>query len=225
MKKQLAALLGLFLAGSGFAQTTEPANLSNDRLTHVPTWAQNAVWYQIFVERFRNGDPKNDPTADNIKDYINREVPPGWTVTPWTQDWYKQDSWMANFGDPNMSFTSKVQFRRYGGDLQGVLDKLDYLKELGINAIFFNPLNDAPSLHKYDAAYWHHIDRNFGPTPQKDGEMMNFENYDNPKEWVWTNADKMFLKVVEELTNEAYVLLWITHGTTPVPTFGHSKTC
>lgn len=198
MKKQVLALLGLFLSATAIAQTNQTTILPNDRLSHVPAWAQDAIWYQIFVERFRNGDPTNDPTAENIKDYINREVPTDWKITPWTQDWYKQDSWMVNLHDPSMNFNSKVQYRRYGGDLQGVLDKLDYLKELGVNAIFFNPLNDAPSLHKYDAASWHHIDRNFGPTPQKDGEMMNFENYDNPSEWVWTNADKMFLKVVEE---------------------------
>ncbi len=198
MKKPLIALLGICLATTTLAQPIDMENRSNERLTHVPQWAREAIWYQIFVERFRNGDPKNDPTSENIKDYINRDIPMGWKTTPWTQDWYKQDAWMANFADTSASFSAKVQYRRYGGDLQGVLDKLDYLKELGITAIYFNPLNDAPSMHKYDAAYWHHIDRNFGPTPQKDGEMMYFENHDKPEEWVWTNADSLFLKVINE---------------------------
>lgn len=198
MKKQLVALCGLCLSVSAFAQQPTSITPSNDRLTHVPEWSQRAVWYQIFVERFRNGDTKNDPTAEDIKDFLVREVPIGWKVTPWTHDWYKEDSWMANFSNPKMNFTDKVQYRRYGGDLQGVLDKLDYLKELGINAIYFNPLNDAPSLHKYDPAYWHHIDHNFGPTPQEDAKAMLFENHDQPSQWVWTNADKMFVKVIEE---------------------------
>lgn len=198
MKKQTMALAGMLIAATSIAQT--PANNAeqNNRLTHVPQWAREAVWYQIFVERFRNGDTTNDPTAESIKDYVHRDIPTGWKVTPWTQDWYKPDPWMANLSYPNMNFAAKLQYRRYGGDLQGVLDKLDYLKELGITAIYFTPLNDAPSLHKYDAAYWHHIDRHLGPTPAKDGEQMLMEKNDAPSDWVWTNADKLFLKVIDE---------------------------
>ncbi len=59
-------------------------------------------------------------------------------------------------------------FRRYGGDLQGVLNKLDYLKELGVTALYFRPVNDAPSLHKYDARSYHHVDIHFGPDPEGD---------------------------------------------------------
>ena len=63
-------------------------------------------------------------------------------------------------------FYDSVFDRRYGGDLQGVLDKLDYLKDLGINAIYFNPLFYSRSLHKYDGNSYHHIDPYFGPDPQ-----------------------------------------------------------
>ena len=65
--------------------------------------------------------------------------------------------------------------RRYGGDLQGVLDKISYIESLGVSAIYFRPLNDAPSLHKYDARNWRHIDRNFGPNPEKDAQIINAE--------------------------------------------------
>ena len=57
--------------------------------------------------------------------------------------------------------------RRYGGDLQGIINKLDYLKQLGINAIYLNPIFESPSLHKYDATMYHHVDNNFGPDPRK----------------------------------------------------------
>ena len=68
--------------------------------------------------------------------------------------------------------------RRYGGDLQGVIDKLDYLEELGINAIYFNPVFYARSLHKYDGNSFHHIDPYFGPDPAGDFELMAKETSD-----------------------------------------------
>ena len=107
-----------------------------------PSWSKNAIWYQIFVERFYNGDKSNDPKPDNINiPLLNMMAPAGWSVTPWTQNWYKQEDWAVKTGRP---FNDMVQYRRFGGDLQGVLDKLDYLQMLGITALFMNPLNDAP---------------------------------------------------------------------------------
>ena len=66
-------------------------------------------------------------------------VPANWKVTPWNQDWYEQQDWAkADSG----GFYKMGPARRFGGDLQGVLDKLDYLKDLGVMAIYFDPLND-----------------------------------------------------------------------------------
>ena len=170
-----------------------------------PAWAGEVIWYQIFVERFRNGDPSNDPTPDDIEGTYPGIVPEGWQTTPWTWDWYKADPYWENlseakdfYGNPVGSFGQKSQLRRYGGDLQGVLDKMDYLQSLGVTAIYFNPLNDAPSLHKYDARYWRHVDRNFGPDPKGDVEIMEAEDSRDPSTWKFTSADKMFLKVIEE---------------------------
>jgi glycosidase len=87
--------------------------------------------------------------------------------------------------------------RRYGGDLQGVLDRLDYLETLGINAIYFNPLFYARSLHKYDGNSFHHIDPYFGPDPQGDLALMDQETSD-PKSWQWTAADKLFLELLQQ---------------------------
>ncbi len=171
---------------------------TTDSIDHSlpPQWAQDAVWYQIFVERFRNGDPSNDPTPETIyaeSDFF--DIPSNWHITPWNQNWYKEDEWAKELG---MDFYARLQLRRYGGDLQGILDNLDYLSDLGITAVYFNPLNDAPSLHKYDARNYHHIDVNFGPDPEGDMEIIRSEDPNNPNTWKWTSADLMFLKLVKE---------------------------
>jgi glycosidase len=162
----------------------------------VPSWAKDAVWYQIFVERFRNGDPSNDPALDDIEGAWPHVRPEGWRPTAWTQDWYRQESWAAATGE---DFYYTVQLRRYGGDLQGILDKLDYLQALGVTALYLNPVNDAPSLHKYDARSYHHVDRNFGPDPRGDAALMAGENPADPATWRWTAADRLFLDLVNEV--------------------------
>ena len=162
-----------------------------------PQWAKDAIWYQIFVERFHNGDPTNDPTPEPMfaeSDFF--EIPGNWHITPWTQNWYREDEWTRDLG---MDFYARLQLRRYGGDLQGVIDKLDYLEELGITAIYFNPLNDAPSLHKFDVRNYHHIDVNFGPDPEGDLAIIASEDPNDPSTWQWTSADRMFLDLVQEL--------------------------
>jgi len=162
----------------------------------VPTWSKDAIWYQIFVERFRNGDPSNDPTAHDIEGVTDERPPNGWRTTPWGQDWYRPDPWAAATGK---DFYGAVQFRRYGGDLKGVMDELDYLQRLGVAALYLNPVNDAPSLHKYDARNYAHIDRNFGPDPRGDEARMAAEDPVDPKTWKWTSADSLFLALVREV--------------------------
>lgn len=160
-----------------------------------PSWAKNAIWYQIFVERFRNGDNQNNPNPEHMKGAWPHNYSSDWKITPWNSDWYEGCDQAENLKE---YYDNNIQSRRYGGDLQGVLDKLDYLKNLGITAIYFNPLNDAPSLHKYDARNFHHIDINFGPDPEGDLALINSENPLDPSTWKWTRADKLFLKVIKE---------------------------
>ncbi len=169
-----------------------------------PEWASDVIWYQIFVERFHNGDKSNDPKIENIKGTYPGYIPENWSLTPWTQDWYKEDEYFKQvhgkldfLNNPINSFDAKTSLRRYGGDIQGVIDKLDYLTELGVNAIYFNPINDAPSAHKYDARHWRHIDVNFGPDPVGDIELIADEDPADPSTWVLTSADKLFLEFLQ----------------------------
>ena len=188
-------LLTCFLGGCHVSKS--PGKLIDDKsLTSVPAWSKDAIWYQIFVERFRNGDPSNDPTPADMSGSYPEKLPVNWQITPWGHDWYAHEPWLDEV--QAQGFDSKIQARRYGGDLQGVLDELDYIKSLGITAIYFNPLNDSPSLHKYDARNYAHIDRNFGPDPKDDVVMMDAEIHDDPSTWKWTSADKLFLKVISE---------------------------
>lgn len=191
MKSTFAGLAFLLLFAT---QMTAQKNM-NPR-TMPPQWAKNAIWYQIFVERFYNGDPSNDPTPETIytgSDFFR--IPSDWAITPWTDNWYKQEEWAKKTGG---TLDQTLQLRRYGGDLQGVIDKLGYLEELGINAIYLNPINDAPSLHKYDARNYHHIDVSFGPDPKGDMKIIESENPSVPSTWKWTSADLLFLKLVKE---------------------------
>ncbi len=127
----------------------------------VPAWATDAIFYQIFPERFANGDPKNDPTGDSTE--FPDVVGDNWHITPWTGDWYARADWEVALGDN--FFDDGVFHRRYGGDIQGILNKLDYLKHLGVNTLYLNPVFYAKSLHKYDGNTYHHIDPYFGPAP------------------------------------------------------------
>ncbi len=92
----------------------------------VPSWTKNAVFYEIFVERFCNGDRENDKKE----------------LTPWGEA----------LGPHSF----------YGGDLKGILDKLEYLQKLGINALYLTPVFTSPNNHKYDTVDYREIDPMFG---------------------------------------------------------------
>lgn len=162
----------------------------------VPHWAKSAIWYQIFPERFRNGDPSNDPTIESLVGADPVDPPKAWNPHPWGSDWYELQEWEKQNGEPEL--WKHLLRRRYGGDLQGIIDKLDYIKELGINAIYLNPVFDAPSLHKYDGNSYHHIDPHFGADPEGDRKLMATENPIDPSTWVWTSADELALKLIRE---------------------------
>lgn len=117
----------------------------------TPEWAKGAVMYQIFVDRFYNGDKTND-VEDREYIYIGA---PCQKVTDWTKP------------------PESMDIRRfYGGDLQGVMEKLDYLEELGVEAVYFNPLFVSPSNHKYDIQDYDYIDPHYGKIVEDDGSVL-----------------------------------------------------
>lgn len=125
---------------------------------HTPDWAKGAVMYQIFVDRFCNGDTSNDVEECEYI-YIGRPV-------HHVKDW-----------DRNPSTMDVGCF--YGGDLQGVWNKLDYLQSLGIEVIYFNPLFVSPSNHKYDTQDYDHIDPHYGRIVKDGGEPVDERASDN----------------------------------------------
>lgn len=182
----------IFLLIAAPALANQPADSTEPK---VPVWANSAVWYQIFPERFRNGDPSNDPTRETLEFQFPNVG--GWRVTPWTGDYYVRDDWEKAIGED--FYENGIFHRRYGGDLQGVIDKLDYLKDLGITAIKFNPVFYGQSQHKYDGNSFHHIDPNFGPDPKGDFEIIrNGGETADPSTWKWTAADKLFLELIKK---------------------------
>ncbi len=148
----------------------------------TPDWSKRAIWYQIFPERFRNGDVSNDP---NDHDYEH--------VVPWTMDWWKSAANEAP-GDENFyKGKGNIWTRRYGGDIQGLIESLPYLRKLGVNAIYLNPMFEADSMHKYDTSDYRHIDDNFGFK----GDIAELQGEtEDPATWKWTKSDKLFLDFV-----------------------------
>lgn len=161
-----------------------------------PVWAREAIWYQIFVERFRQGNHKVNPSLATCQHSLIDPYPDHWSPTPWGHNWYKQEDWAIGTG---LDFYRTIQMRRYGGDLDGVLEKVPYLKDLGVTAVYFNPVNDAPSLHKYDVRYYHHIDVTFGDDIEGDIQKIESENPADPSTWIWTTADDKFVRLVRKL--------------------------
>jgi glycosidase len=164
-------------------------------IPRVPGWAKDAVWYQIFPERFDNGDKTNDPTPHDMEGAWPYKIPDGWHISPWASDWYKLQPWEKADGH---DFYWNAGVRRYGGDLQGVINRLDYLHKLGITAIYLNPIFESPSLHKYDTRMYHHVDNNFGPNPKEDEKIWASENPADPSTWKWTSADSLFLSLIKK---------------------------
>ena len=158
-----------------------------------PAWAADAIWYQIFPERFRNGATQSDPTLDDI----GAGAIAGWRICPWGLEWYGRDEWEKPHQE---NFFATVFNRRFGGDLIGLREQLPYLQDLGINAIYLNPVFWAASLHKYDATAYHHIDPTLGPDREGDLRALAAANEtEDPATWIWTSADRFFLDLVADL--------------------------
>lgn len=153
----------------------------------TPQWAKGAVMYQIYVDRFCNGDPSND-VETNEYCYIGEPV-------------HKVEDWNR--------YPARMDVREfYGGDLQGVLDKMDYLQDLGVEVIYFNPLFVSPSNHKYDIQDYDYIDPHFGKIVDDKGDLLWEGQRENRQASKYINrvtnkanleaSNQLFIKVVEE---------------------------
>ena len=136
---------GLWHYSGGGAVLHVPLDSTDFRILsdyHAPGWLEDAVFYQIFPDRFANGDPANDPEPGEHA-YRGRSA--------FTFSWEEQPPADASF---------PLVF--YGGDLGGIESRLDYLADLGVNALYLNPIFHALSNHKYDVADYDHVDPHFG---------------------------------------------------------------
>jgi glycosidase len=103
------------------------AYINNIDIFRSPSWAEDTIWYQIFPDRFYNGDKSNDP--ENV------------------HHWEEKILGTHEF---------------YGGDLKGIIEKLDYLEDLGVTGLYLTPIFKSPSSHKYDTTDYFEIDPHFG---------------------------------------------------------------
>jgi glycosidase len=182
---------------SGCHNDEQKAEVFDKTTEFVPEWAKKVVWYQIFPERFRDGDNSNNPTMKDIEGADPQDLPRYWQVHPWGSDWYERANYEKKNGEPEM--WKHILRRRYGGDLQGIIEKLDYLQDLGVTALYLNPVFESPSHHKYDGVSYHHIDPNFGPDPVGDRAQIATEDPSDPTTWVWTSADELALTLINEV--------------------------
>ena len=149
------------------------------QLFNVPNWAKEAVWYNIFPDRFYNGNHYNDPIFNEfgpeafkpnrlheqnfVEEYRwekSNNVISHFDRNRWTSDFREQVIW-EKLGEREIDYSLKYA-RMYGGDLQGIKEKIPYMKELGINAVWLNPVFFSYQNHKYGANDFRHISPDFG---------------------------------------------------------------
>ncbi len=146
----------------------------------VPEWLKGAVMYQIFPDRYRNGDHSND-VVKNEYYYLNKPV----KAASW--DKYRSESFdVGNF---------------CGGDLQGIIDELDYIKELGVEVLYLNPVFVSPSNHKYDIQDYDHIDPHLGRIVRDEGSVLPRGEKENSEasKYISRSSDPANLKASDEL--------------------------
>ncbi len=146
----------------------------------TPNWAKHAVMYQIFVDRFYNGDLENDVVEGEYR-YINKAVRQ-------VKDWNKL---------PDQDGVGEF----YGGDLQGVLDKLDYLQDLGVDVLYLNPIFVSPSNHKYDTQDYDYVDPHYGVIVNDCDDAnieADFQN-DKAKRYIQRTTNKENLEASNQL--------------------------
>lgn len=159
-------------------------------------WASSIIWYQIFPDRFRRSPNSSAPlpTLNDLEGAWPHDLQSPWNASSWSESWHS----LHPHESPNQSIFHHIQRRRYSGNLEGIIEKLEYLKKLGIEGIYITPLFYAPSAHKYDAKMLHHIDPFFGPDPEQDKILIKTEVFHDETTWKWTSADLLALDLLEK---------------------------
>ena len=227
-----------------------PANVEkfeysrSTKLTTIPEWARGSVGYQIYIDSFRNGDVDNDaifnefgtddfsePTGeirsgtskkDLVLAYWGGNEKPQFSLNEWNSNYEEKNEWEENTLNDVQNYT-----RYYGGDLQGIIDKLDYIKNLGAEYIILSSPFYSLSNHKYDTIYFNHVDPYFGYieqtgtskgldikakvhnnngdkelnllifNPETDKNLLD-EDLLNVKSWIWTDSDLQLASLVKQ---------------------------
>ncbi|MCX5639350.1 MAG: alpha-amylase family glycosyl hydrolase [Planctomycetota bacterium] len=172
-----------FVAKDGQLSVSDPNIYSLDTASsspfRTPAWAKDAVWYQVMVDRFRNGDASNDPNG----------------TIPWKHDWYKP---VGAEGNDGQTFYKHFVFGRFGGgDLAGLRSQLPYLRSLGVNALYLMPMFQASTPHKYNTTNYIHVDEHFG-TKGDYAPAAAKEDILDVATWSFTPTDKAFLDFIRE---------------------------
>ena len=160
-------------------------NKGNYPLFKTPDWVKEAVFYQIFPDRFYNGNKANDP--EYIETYKNKTEPYENVVPDWYQGIKESEHhyiYPAKFTDNIREINPKSGWHvLFGGDFQGIMKKIDYLNQLGINVVYLNPVFEATSNHKYNTSGYEFIEDNFAV---KDNQ---------------TASNELFVNLIGELNN------------------------
>ena len=214
-----------------------------DKLTQIPDWAKGSVGYQIYIDSFRNGDVDNDaifnefgtddfsePSGeirsgtskrDLVMAYWGGNEKPQFSLNEWNSNYEEKSEWEENTLNDMQNYT-----RYYGGDLEGVIEKLDYIKDLGVEYIILSSPFYSLSNHKYDTIYFNHVDPYFGSmeqtgtvkgldiqakvhnnngdmelnllifNPETDKNLLN-EDLRDTRTWVWTDSDLQLASLVK----------------------------
>ena len=214
-----------------------------DKLTQIPDWAKGSVGYQIYIDSFRNGDVDNDaifnefgtddfsePSGEIRSGTSKRELvmaywggneKPQFSLNEWNSNYEEKSEWEENTLNDMQNYT-----RYYGGDLEGIIEKLDYIKDLGVEYIILSSPFYSLSNHKYDTIYFNHVDPYFGSmeqtgtvkgldiqakvhnnngdmelnllifNPETDKNLLD-EDLRDTRTWVWTDSDLQLASLVK----------------------------
>ncbi len=185
---------------SGGAGRTVEFVVGQPTAAEVPDWSKGLVWYQVFPERFRNANPGNDPFGWHATTVAWDQPIDAATIEEIELQWNRRavsPRFFSNDPDRWWGAAGQVIFeKRYGGDLQGVVEKLDELAALGVTGLYLCPVFEARSLHKYETSDHRHVDPTLGHPGVPGPEDRSGEDPLDETTWGWEPADRYLIDVL-----------------------------